>query len=212
MSRIKRCMLSLFSVHRENGQQDIKFITTVFWGVMPCSLVDSDNHFRRTWYLHLQGRSDICYPEDDGSKFFRNVPSVQWGASAVFVGTAKWRGICRNRSHMVSLLWYYIGLYNKRQRHHWAVSVIPWRETYYLQRSLLRLYTECHWFDSRLRGRLRILRFLVVFLHHRNAVIRAILQKWTFALLLSFYRIFCLWSTYKAIRLTSQQIRKAVAW
>ena len=134
-------------------KNDMKFITTVLWGVMPCSLVGSYNHFRRTWYLHLQDRSDMCYPEDDGRKFFRNVPSVQWGASAVLISTAKWRDICKNRSHVVSP-WHYTGLYNKRDRNHWAVPVIPWRGTYHPHRSPVWFCLEYHWFDSRLGGRL----------------------------------------------------------
>lgn len=152
--RWRYCVLSLFSVYWENGQQDIKFLTTVFWGVMPCILVGTYNHFTRTWYLHLQDRRDICYPEDDGRKFFRNVRSVQWGASSVFVSTANWRDICKNRSHVVSFLWHYIGLYNKRQRNHWAVPVIQLGGTYHLNISPVQLCLKCHWFDSRLGGRL----------------------------------------------------------
>jgi hypothetical protein len=40
----------------------------VFWDVMPCSSVDRDQRFGRTYCFHLLSRRMI-YPEDGGSRF-----------------------------------------------------------------------------------------------------------------------------------------------
>jgi hypothetical protein len=43
----------------------------VFYNVMPCSLVGTQQHFGRTCPFHLQDKG--VHPDDGGSRFLKNV-------------------------------------------------------------------------------------------------------------------------------------------
>jgi hypothetical protein len=47
----------------------VKMWTVGFWVVTLCSLVGSYHHFRGTYHLHLQGRTD----ENGGDTFLQNI-------------------------------------------------------------------------------------------------------------------------------------------
>jgi hypothetical protein len=45
----------------------------VFWNVTPCSFVEVYRLYRGWWCLSLRGRSNLIYPDDEGSRIFCEV-------------------------------------------------------------------------------------------------------------------------------------------